>query len=415
MLSWAEIQESFNFSARALVVNKLRTFLSLLGVTIGIFAIIGVFALIDSMEANIKGMISDMGDDLVMVGKWPITIEEGESEYPWWKYLQRPEPSVRDKDMLLDRLTNAQGVAFRTDVRRELSAGNSLMENGTVLLCSQSMEKVYPMKLESGRYFTDAEERMAKPVCLLGYDVSETLFGSLSPLGKTMKIAGRKVTVIGKFEREGESIAGDNIDDIAMVPVTFGRQFADIRETENTLLVRAKAGVSLLALKDEITGVLRGIHRLRPKEEKDFSINQMSMITNILDEIFSFFTIVALVIGSFSILVGGFGIANIMFVSVKERTGIIGIQKALGAKEAFILLHFLIESVFLSFIGGALALLLIYALALIGTHFAGFEIFLSTKNVVTGLSVSLVIGVVAGVLPAWRASRLSPVDAIRAN
>jgi len=413
MLSYTEIKESLNFSVRSLLVNRLRTFLSLLGVTIGIFAIIAVFSLVDSMEANIKGMLSGMGDNLIMVDKWPMTPEEGESEYPWWKYWQRPEPKLSDMKMLEERLNLAEGVAFRTDVTKELSSGNSVMEQGIVLLCSQSFEGVYPMEISEGRFFTRSEEQMSRPVCLVGADVADNLFGNESPIGREMKIGGKKVEIIGLFEREGESILGDNIDDIALVPVSFGRQLADIRETNNTILVRAKENVELVALKDEITGALRAIHRLRPGEEKDFALNEMSMITGILDGIFGFFTIIAIVIGSFSILVGGFGIANIMFVSVRERTGIIGIQKALGAKQAFILLQFLVESIFLSVIGGLLALLLIYIISLIATHLLEFEIFLSAKNIMIGLSISIAIGVIAGVVPAWRASRLSPVDAIR--
>lgn len=415
MLSFTEIRESLSFSARSLLVNRLRTFLSLLGVTIGIFAIIAVFAMVDSMEANILDSFSGMGEDLLMVNKWPMAPEEGETEYPWWKYWQRPEPKLSDVKLLQDRMTMAEGIAFRTGVEKELSVGNSVIDQAFVLMCTQSFEDVYPMDIAEGRFFTRSEEQMSSRVCLIGADVADKLFGAESPLGQEMKIGGKKVEVIGLFEREGESVLGDNIDDIAVIPVSFGRQMADIRETENTILVRAKEGVEVDALKNELTGVLRGLHRLRPTEEKDFAINEMSMITGILDSVFSFFRIIAIVIGSFSILVGGFGIANIMFVSVKERTGIIGIQKALGAKQAFILLQFLIESIFLSVIGGLVALLIIFILTLVATQLMGLDIFLSAKNIGIGLGIAVAIGTIAGFVPAWQASRLSPVDAIRHN
>ena len=254
---------------------------------------------------------------------------------------------------------------------------------------------------------------MGRPVCVIGADIADGLFAGASPLGRTVKIKGRKAEVIGLMEREGESLLGDNVDDVLIVPLNFGRQLVDVNNTQNTLFIKAKEGVTNLELKDEITGVLRSIHRLRPGEEKDFALNEMSIVANILDGIFGFFTTVALVIGMFSILVGGFGIANIMFVSVKERTSIIGIQKALGAKQAFILLQFLVESILLSFIGGIIALIVIYLLTLILSKAIGFDVFLSMKNVLIGIGITLVIGILAGIIPAFSASRLDPVEAIR--
>ena len=415
LLSRDEIKESLNFSARSLLVNKLRTFLSLLGVTIGIFAIIMVFSLVDSMEHSIKSTISTLGDDLVFVEKWPMTIEEGETEYPWWKYWQRPEPSVKDLDQLMDRLRTAQEGTFKTDIQADLSNGNSSMENAGVLICDQAFERVYPLNIIEGRFFSSSEDQMGKALTIIGADVKDALFGSNAALGQTMKIKGRKVEVIGVLEREGESLIGNNLDNVVIVPLNFGRQLADLTQTENTLMIKAKAGVSNLELKDDITGMLRSIHRLRPNEEKDFALNEMSIIANLLDGIFGFFTTVALVIGMFSILVGGFGIANIMFVSVRERTSIIGIQKALGAKQAFILLQFLFESVLLSLIGGIIALIIIYVLTVILTNVVGFEVFLSLNNIVIGIGITLIIGVIAGIVPAFRASRLDPVEAIRST
>jgi putative ABC transport system permease protein len=286
---------------------------------------------------------------------------------------------------------------------------------GYVMLCDQAFERVYPLKIDKGRFFTQGEDQMGRAVCIIGADVNESLFGSLDALGRVIKVKGRKAEVIGVMQREGESMLGDNMDDVIIVPLNFGRQLVDITQTQNTLMIKAKTGISNMELKDDITGVLRNIHRLRPSEEKDFALNEMSIVANLLDGIFGFFKTVALVIGMFSILVGGFGIANIMFVSVRERTSIIGIQKALGAKQAFILLQFLFESVLLSLIGGIIALLIIYLLTLILTNAFGFDIFLGLNNVMIGIGITLVIGVIAGIVPAYRASRLDPVEAIRST
>ena len=386
-----------------------------MGVTIGIFAIIMVFSLVDSMERNIRDMISGLGDDLVFIEKWPITIEEGETEYPWWKYWQRPEPSESDMEDFLERSRLAQAAAFKTETQAELSFGNNKMPNTITIITSHTFGQVYPLTIAEGRFFNGTEGKSGRPVAVIGDDVSQSLFGRGSPIGRTIKVDGRKCEVIGLMEREGESILGDNLDDVIIIPTGFGRQVADLTRTGNTIMVKAKEGISVEQLKDEVIGIMRSVHRLRPGEEKDFSLNQVSMITNMLDGIFGFFTTVALVIGMFSILVGGFGIANIMFVSVKERTNLIGIQKALGAKQAFILLQFLVESMLLSLIGGLLALLIIYILTFIATSALGFDVFLSMKNVGLGLGITLVIGLIAGIVPAWQAARMDPVEAIRAK
>ncbi|NNC82534.1 MAG: FtsX-like permease family protein [Flavobacteriales bacterium] len=415
MLSFTEIKESLNFSTQSLLVNKLRTFLSLLGVTIGIFAIMSTFSAVDSLEDTVKGMFSSMGDNLIFVHKMPWAPEEGDEEYAWWEYIKRPEPSIDDLDMLMSRLTKAENGAFRCDVMRELRYYNNVIDAAPVLICSKGMEQVYPFEIEEGRFFTSSEENMGKAVCLVGAKIVDDLFGGSDPIGRTIKVGGRKAVVIGHLVREGESFLGGSIDEVVMVPTGFGRNIADLTRTENMLLITSKPGVSNIALMDEIEGKLRAIRKLPPRRKNDFSIDELSVITNFFDGIFGFFKMVALVIGVFSILVGGFGIANIMFVSVKERTNIIGIQKALGAKQAFILLQFLVESVILCLIGGMVAILLIL-LVFWGLNSAlGSEFYLSWMNLVLCVSIAVIIGVIAGFVPAWQASRMDPVVAIRAS
>ncbi|NNK81387.1 MAG: ABC transporter permease [Flavobacteriales bacterium] len=404
-----------NFSAQSLLVNKLRTSLSLLGVTIGIFAIMSAFSAVDSLEDTVKGMFSSMGDNLLFIHKMPWGIEEGEEEYAFWEYIKRPEPSIDDLEKLMSRLTKAENGAFRCDVMREVRYFNNVISGAPVLICSKGMEQVYPFEIEEGRFFTGSEEASGKAVCLVGAKIVDDLFNGGDPIGRTIKIGGKKAEIIGSLVREGESFLGGSIDEVLMIPTGFGRSIADLTRTENMLLITTKPGVSNVELIDEINGKMRAIRKLPPKRKKDFSVDELSVITNFFDGIFGFFKTVALIIGLFSILVGGFGIANIMFVSVKERTNIIGIQKALGAKQAFILLQFLVESIFLCFIGGLIAILLIMGLFWGLNAALNSDFYLSWNNALLCVSMSVGIGVIAGFVPAWKASRMDPVEAIRAS
>ncbi|HEX3386226.1 MAG TPA: FtsX-like permease family protein, partial [Mucilaginibacter sp.] len=182
-----------------------------------------------------------------------------------------------------------------------------------------------------------------------------------------------------------------------------------------TIIVKGKAGLTDVDVESELEGLMRSIRMIKPGQEDNFSLNRATLISNQLDKVFSFLTVAGWIIGGFSILVGGFGIANIMFVSVKERTNIIGIQKSLGAKNYFILLQFLIESIVLCLVGGAIGLGLVYAFTFIVKAAADIQVVLDMGNIIIGLSTSITIGVISGIIPAYSASRLDPVEAIRSN
>jgi putative ABC transport system permease protein len=247
--------------------------------------------------------------------------------------------------------------------------------------------------------------------------LASTLFPFENPVGQTIKVNGAKVVVVGIFKKEGESILGNSSDTQVLVPINYARTLVDIHD-ENLnpqIMVRAKPGLTNDDLISELTGLMRSIHKLKPRNEDDFALNQTSLISTQFDSLFGVIGIVGWVIGGFSILVGGFGIANIMFVSVKERTNIIGIQKSLGAKNYFILSQFLFEAVFLSLIGGVIGLLIVYLITLVAGDSIGMEIVLSKSNVILGFTISILIGVVSGFVPAYGASQLDPVEAIRSN
>ncbi|MBL7889082.1 MAG: ABC transporter permease [Bacteroidia bacterium] len=407
-------RESILFALHALVVNKLRTILSLLGITIGIFAIIMVFTVVDSLEQNLRKSVQSLGDDVVFIQKWPWAFSE---DYPWWKYMNRPLPDYTELDEVLRGCDGAQSAAFVATSRITVKYQSSSIENVTIVMASHQYDKVKNFEIAEGRYFTDIESSAGRPVAVIGDVLAKALFPMQDPLGKTIKVNGAKVTVIGVFKKEGESILGGSPDTQVLVPVNYARSLVDIRDEslDPQIMVRAKPGVTNDDLISELTGLMRSVRKIKPAGEEDFALNQTSLISNQFDSLFGIIGIAGWIIGGFSILVGGFGIANIMFVSVKERTNIIGIQKSLGAKNYFILLQFMFESVFLSFIGGLIGLLIVFMITLFAGDSFGMEIVLSRSNVILGFTISILIGVVSGFVPAYTASQMDPVEAIRSN
>ena len=409
------IKESIVFAWQALVVNKLRTFLSLLGITIGIFSIITVFTIVDSLERNIRGSVQSLGENVVFVMKWPWTFGP---DYPWWKYMNRPVPAYSELAALQRKIKSADAIGFRIGARKTLKRNNNTIENAIVSGWSFEFGKVKSFDIEDGRYFREDEVDGGYNVVLLGYTLAQGLFpNNENALGKTIKVAGRNCKVIGLIKKEGESMLGNSMDNQAVVPYNFARLLMDVK-SENSdpfIAAKAKSGVTNNQLKDELTGAMRAIRGLKPLADDDFSLNETNLLSKGFDGLFDMVSIAGAIIGGFSILVGGFGIANIMFVSVRERTNIIGIQKSLGAKNYFILSQFLFEAVFLSLIGGIIGLIIIYFLTLISHSFIDMEITLTRSNIILGLSISVLIGIISGFIPAYGASQLDPVEAIRTN
>jgi putative ABC transport system permease protein len=394
-------------------MNKLRTALSLLGITIGIFAIISVFTVVDSLETNIRTSLNSLGTNIVYVQKWPWTSEDGK-EFQWWKYVNRPVPNYSEYREVQYRSTLAQDVGFVVSTNQTTKYESKKIDNTRFIGVSNNIEKIRTIEIEKGRYFSSFEINSGRNICVIGYEIAKILFPNSDPIGKVIQVRGFKLRVIGVISKEGKATFSDTMDESVILPVTFIRNVIDIKNEDFNpeLWVRAKENVSNDELIGELRQILRSVRRLKPNAEDNFALNQTSMLSNSLDAFFKVLNLAGWFIGIFSLLVGGFGIANIMFVGVKERTTQIGIQKALGAKSYFILSQFLFEAILLSVFGGAVGLFLVWSGTIAINYLAGFSIDLTLGNIILGIGISSLIGLISGIAPAWSAARMDPVTAI---
>ncbi|WP_027001799.1 ABC transporter permease [Hugenholtzia roseola] len=406
--------ESLRFGMAALRENILRTVLSLLGVTIGIFAIIGVLTFVDALERGIKDSLSFLGEKVIYVQRMPWIFEP---DYPWWKYFSRPNPTIEEYEFLRKRLTKASAVSVFTvrggfTIKYKENSVSGLAVQGI----THSHAEVADIPVEEGRYFTLPEADYSAEVVILGHTLAAELFGLENPIGKFVKLRGEKFKVIGILKKQGENLLdAPSNDNICIIPYfTYVKKFASKRGVFPTIAAKGfENDTDLQDLEGEMRGLLRSYRGIGAKQEDSFALNRPEMFAKFLDGIIAVLTLAGAVIGSFSILVGGFGIANIMFVSVKERTNLIGIQKSLGARNEFILFQFLFEAIFLSVIGGFFGLILVSLLSFLSTD--TFVIVINYGNILLGLVIALLIGLSAGVIPAWIAARLDPVEAIRSK
>jgi putative ABC transport system permease protein len=415
MLFIKVIYESFIQAFQQLLSNKLRSFLSLTGISIGIICIISVLSAVNSLKDNISTSFEKLGNDVLYIDKMPWTEDPGQN---WWKYQQRPEPSYQDLEAIKKKAKLSDHASFAVFVPgRTIKYGNSSVEGGYMAGVTDDYGDIFNLEFDKGRYFTPFESASAANRAIIGAVLAEELFGTIDPIGKEIKIKGLDFTVIGVLKKEGNTLINIfQFDEAVLVSYNTVKKLVNVRSQYTwgaSLNVKAKPGVALDELRDEVTGILRSARKIKPREEENFAINQLSMFTALIAPVFSIMNIVGIIIGGFSILVGMFSVANIMFVSVKERTNIIGIKKALGAKQSIILLEFLIESVVLCMVGALIGLVIVIGVLKLATMAFKYDISLSMGNLILAIVLAVVIGVISGLVPAWQAARLDPVEAMR--
>jgi putative ABC transport system permease protein len=409
-----QILESLLFAYQALKSNVMRTTLSLLGVSVGIFAIVVIFTAVDALNKKIRDDIDSFaGSDVLYVGKWPWSMS---NNYPWWKYLNRPDMKYSEYKFLKENLKSAQSVVIFESGRTANASNKSNSMSVTLNGATYEINQTTKIPIAKGRYFLPFEADNGLFVAIIGAEVAEVLnVGDLEEQ-KFIKINGIKFRVIGVIEKKGEDALslGGSSDRMIYIPyMAFANVFQKDRPSPDLVLKAFPDDINQEKLEAEVTGLLRSLRSIKPKDEANFSVNRLDGINQFFDSIFSTLNIAGALIAGFSLLVGGFGIANIMFVSVKERTNIIGIQKSLGAKNYFILFQFLFEAVFLSLIGGFVGLILVFLVTIIPQDFLPMT--LSFANTSKGLIISSFIGILSGIIPAWFAAKLDPVIAIRAK
>jgi putative ABC transport system permease protein len=403
---------SFKMALQELKVNKLRTFLSLFGITIGIFCIIGVLATIDSLKTKISNDLSGMGNNTIFIDKWDYS---GGPEYPWWKFVKRPSMKVAEMEMIQKKSSLASNIAFFVSTSATFSYEENQLKGVNLYGVTKDFNSIQTFNIGTGRYFNENDFNRGVPYCVIGNKIAEELFSKADKaLGKTISYGGRRLLIIGIIEKQGSSMLGGfDYDKTTIVPYNY---YASIFNPDNNnpyIMVQAKPGIPSKALQEELIGVMRQLRKLSPTQEDNFTCNDVAQFKDQIESVFGAINQGGWAIAGLSLLVGAFGVANIMFVTVRERTSQIGLKKAIGAKSSTILYEFLLESAFLCIIGGLVGLFLVWLLTVALGAVLPFPIFIAPSIVVLALSICIILGVISGIIPASIAAKMNPVEAIR--
>lgn len=406
---------SLNLTWQEFKSHKIRTLLSLSGVAFGIFCIISVLAAVNSLEFAVQRDVKALGSNTVYIDKWEYA--DGGNDYPWWKYVKRPDPSLDEMQLLKKKVPGAANIAFNISTTSTLEVGDNSVSGVNYYGITDEFINIQPIEIQLGRYLQQADFDYGSNVFVIGYEVAVNLFGNPEKaVGQLVKMKeGKRGLVVGLIKKQGKSIIGGwEYDNSILMPVGFMKQMVREKNSSPIIMVQGKETVPMAQLKDELAGAMRSIRKLRPTEDNDFSLNDIDAFSNFFSGIFSKINTGGWAIAALSLVVGMFGVANIMFVTVRERTSQIGLKKAIGAKSATILTEFLLESAFLCIMGGLLGVLGVFLLTLITTAL-GFPVFIAPSILLLAISICVVVGVLAGIIPASIAARMNPVEAIRSK
>ena len=407
------IRNSLRMTFQELKVNKLRTALSLTGVAFGIFCIIGVLATVNSLERNIQNEVNSLGSNTIYIDKWDYS---GGPDQPIWKFKARPSMKYEEAGLIKERAQLLDDISFLMQTGGNISYKDYVIQNAMVYGITESQMEIQPIKFETGRFFSASEFNSGANNCLIGFSNAENLFGnSERAVGKQIEIRGKKATIIGVIKKEGKNFIGWDYDNCVMMPYKFCKEIFDEKFSNPILIAKGKDGITPAALSDELKGIMRQVRRLSPLQEDNFSLNSVEAFSKAITGFFTTVNIVGSIIGMISLIVGLFGIANIMFVTVKERTAVIGLKKAVGAKKGSILFEFLMEATLLCLIGGAFGLFFVFILTKILSGPLNFPVYISVPMLFVTILVCLVVGILSGIFPASRAAKLDPVVAIRSK
>ncbi|WP_246022492.1 ABC transporter permease [Filimonas effusa] len=408
---------SFRMALQELKVNKLRTFLSLFGITIGIFCIISVLATVGSLENKIQDDVQSLGSNSIYIDKWEYL---NDSNYPWWKFVNRPVPKYNEVAFIKAKSTLAEYTSYVNSITTKVLYNDNELSNTPIYGVSEDFNKIQKIEIAYGRYMTDAEFLRGTPSIVIGFENAELLFGEAArAVGKEISVDKKKLRIAGVIAKQGQSLGGSPYDYDHCLIYSY-RLFASCYNANATyldpyIIVKAKSDVPSTALSDELRGVMRQLRKLKPKEEDNFALNDINMFSEQVSGFFGTVNIGGWAIAGLSLIVGAFGVANIMFVTVRERTSQIGLKKAVGAKSNIILTEFLLESAFLCILGGVFGLLLVWVLTIIASAIFPFAITIAPGIVVLAFTICIVLGVLAGIIPASIAARMNPVEAIRSK
>lgn len=408
---------SLNLTWQEFKSHKLRTLLSLSGVGFGILCIIGVLATVNSLEYAVQQDIKSLGSNSIYIDKWDYS--GGGNDYPWWKYVNRPSPKYNEMELLKQKVPGIGYIAYTNGINAQIEYNGSVLSGLQYYGISEEFDKLQPIEIGEGRYFQQSEFDKGTGTIILGYIVAENLFGSdlKKGIGQELKLKdGKKAVVVGILKKKGKSIIGGwDYDNNVLITRNFMKQMTNEDNAGPSILVAGKESITLEQLKDELEGAMRSIRKLKPTQEDNFTLNDINTLSSLATSIFDGVNKGGWAIATLSLIVGMFGVANIMFVTVRERTSQIGLKKAIGAKRITIMTEFLLESSFLCIMGGLMGLLVVVGVTFLVSALFHFNVFIAPGIILLAITICIVVGILAGIIPASIAAKMDPVVAIRSK